>query len=33
MTDFLYAHPSISEGIGHILDLGGTLTDYNTSPR
>ncbi len=29
--EFLYATPSIAEGIGRILDFGNTLTEYNTS--
>ena len=31
MTDFLYAHPSFAEGLGRIIDFGGTLTVFNTS--
>lgn len=31
MTDFLFARPSFFEGIGRIIDLGGTLTEFNTS--
>ncbi len=29
--EFLYAAPSVAEGIGRILDFGNTLTEYNTS--
>jgi|SwirhisoilCB1_FD_contig_21_24546325_length_437_multi_4_in_0_out_0_1 hypothetical protein len=30
-TDLLFAHPSILEGLARILDLGGTLNEYNQS--
>ena len=29
MTDFLYARPSISEGIGRNIDFFGSLNFYN----
>ena len=32
MTDYLYARPSILEGIGRNIDLFGILNYYNTSP-
>ena len=31
MTDFLYARPSILEGVGRNIDLFGVLNKYNTS--
>jgi len=31
MTDFLYARPSVLEGIGRNIDLFGVLNKYNTS--
>jgi hypothetical protein len=31
-STFLFARPSLSEGIGRVLDLGDTLTEYNRSP-
>jgi hypothetical protein len=31
-SDFLVARPSTIEGISRILDLGGTLTEFNQSP-
>jgi hypothetical protein len=31
MTDFLYARPSILEGIGRNVDLFGVLNNYNAS--
>ena len=31
MTDFLFARPSILEGIGRNVDLFGVLNVYNTS--
>ena len=31
MTDFLYARPSILEGIGRNIDFFGTLNSYNYS--
>jgi hypothetical protein len=31
MTDFLFARPSIIEGIGRNVDLFGVLNKYNTS--
>ena len=33
MTDFLYARPSISEGIGRNIDFFGSLNSYNYSPN
>ncbi len=30
-TDFLFARPSFLEGFARIVDLGGTLSAYNTS--
>jgi len=30
-SDFLFAPPSILEGVGRILDFGGFLTEYNRS--
>jgi hypothetical protein len=35
MTDFsyvLFARPSFIEGMARVLDIGGTLQEYNTSP-
>lgn len=33
MTDyFLFARPSFISGMGRVLDLGSTLTEYNVSP-
>jgi hypothetical protein len=31
ISDFLFARPSFFEGVAHTLDLGSTLTDYNSS--
>jgi hypothetical protein len=34
MTDYttvLYARPSFLEGMARVIDLGGTLTEYNVS--
>jgi len=31
MTDFLYAKPSILEGIGRNIDFFGSFNDYNYS--
>ena len=31
MTDFLYARPSVLEGMGRNIDLFGVLNTYNTS--
>lgn len=28
-TDFLFARPSLWEGMARVLDLGGTLQEYN----
>jgi hypothetical protein len=30
-TDFLFARPSFWEGAARIIDLGDTLTEYNSS--
>jgi len=32
-THFLYARPSLIEGIGRSIDLGSTLEIYNDSPN
>jgi hypothetical protein len=32
MTDFLFARPSILEGIGRNIDLFGVMNFYNFSP-
>ena len=29
---FLYARPSFTEGVARLMDFGGTLNEYNTSP-
>jgi hypothetical protein len=31
MTDFLFAMPSFVSGMGRAIDLGNTMTQYNTS--
>jgi hypothetical protein len=31
MTDFLFAMPNFIEGMGRAIDLGNTMTHYNTS--
>lgn len=31
ITDFLFARPSFLEGMGRVVDLGDTLTEYNSS--
>jgi hypothetical protein len=31
-TTFLYARPSFIEGVARLLDFGGTLNEYNSSP-
>ncbi|MDF5718748.1 MAG: hypothetical protein PUP93_33995 [Rhizonema sp. NSF051] len=31
-TSYLYAKPSLLEGISRLIDLGNTLQVYNTSP-
>ncbi len=28
---FLFARPSFWEGMGRVLDLGGTMTEFNSS--
>ena len=28
--DFLYARPSFLEGMARVMDIGGTLNEYNT---
>ncbi len=33
ITGFLYAEPSSLEGMRRLIDLGGTMTDYNMSPN
>jgi hypothetical protein len=33
MSDFLFARPSILEGIGRNIDLFGIFNTYNTSPN
>ena len=30
-SDLLFGRPSFSEGIGRVLDFGGTLDEYNRS--
>lgn len=30
-SDFLFAKPSFIEGLSRVLDIGSTLTEYNTS--
>ncbi len=30
-SDFLYARPSFFEGMARIMDIGGTLNEYNAS--
>lgn len=30
-SGFLYAEPSVAEGIARLIDLGGTLVEYNVS--
>jgi len=30
-SDFLFAQPSLWEGMGRLLDFGGFLSEYNTS--
>jgi hypothetical protein len=32
LTKLLFASPSFLEGVGRIVDFGGTLTEYNRSP-
>lgn len=31
-SDFLFARPSMLEGVARILDFGNTLNEYNGSP-
>jgi hypothetical protein len=31
MTDFLFAMPSFVRGMGRVIDLGDTMTQYNNS--
>jgi hypothetical protein len=31
LSGFLYAEPSTAEGVARVLDLGGTLTEFNAS--
>ena len=33
LTGFLYADSSFLEGMGHILDIGATMDDYNYVPN
>jgi hypothetical protein len=33
MTDFLFARPSVLEGIGRNIDLFGLMNNYNYSPN
>lgn len=33
LSGFLYAEPSLSEGAARVIDLGGTLTEFNASLR
>ena len=30
-SDFLYARPSFLEGMARVMDIGGTLNEYNSS--
>ena len=32
ISDFLFARPSLWEGIARICDFGNTLNEYNNSP-
>ena len=32
MSDFLFARPSFWEGLGRLIDFGGTLTEFNNAP-
>ena len=32
MTDYLFARPSVTEGIGRNIDFFGSLNGYNYSP-
>lgn len=32
-TSRLFARPSFIEGMARVLDMGGTLNEYNTSPN
>jgi hypothetical protein len=31
-SDYLFARPSLAEGIGRLVDFSGSLNTYNTSP-
>ena len=31
MTDFLYATPTFVSGMGRVIDLGATMTVFNSS--
>lgn len=31
MSDFLFARPSFWEGLGRLIDFGGTLTEFNNA--
>jgi len=30
-TGFLFANPSFFQGVASVMDMGGTLVEYNTS--
>ena len=32
LSTFLFAEPSFAEGMARVLDLFGTLNEYNASP-
>ena len=32
-SDFLFAPPSLIEGMARLVDFGGTLTEFNRSPN
>ncbi len=32
-SSFLFARPSFFEGVGRVLDFGGTLTEFNRCPN
>jgi len=32
-STYLFARPSFVEGVGRLVDFGGTLTAYNASPN
>lgn len=31
-SEILFARPSFTEGVGRVVDMGGTLNEYNNSP-